>query len=239
MKHALVTGASRGIGADIATRLLEHGYLVTTISRTETLVLRRLAKRWADRVNVVRTDLGDRTALGALCGTLRYGAPIDVLINNAAVAPSSLFLRTSIDDIEEAIAINLLAPLLLCRAVASQMVKRREGRIVNVSSVVTQRGMRGMAVYTATKAGLEGLTRVLALELGRRNITVNAVAPGYVDTSMTSALDSQTLRRIRRRQGLPIDVTAEDVSGTVLFLLSAAARAITGCVIPVDAGIHI
>jgi 3-oxoacyl-[acyl-carrier protein] reductase len=236
VRRIIVTGASRGIGLAITTDLLAAGYAVTAAARTPGAALEQLTAQHPGRLAAVAADVADPEARAALVAAAAETGELFGLVNNAGVAFDGLLIRQRPADVERMVAVNLLAPIELSRAVARHLVRRREGRIVAVSSIVAARGSAGLAVYSATKAGLEGFTRSLARELGPRNITVNAVAPGIIDTDMSGSLTDQQRERIATRTPIPEAAGVEDVAGAIRFLVSPEASKITGTVVPVDGG---
>jgi 3-oxoacyl-[acyl-carrier protein] reductase len=235
-RHVLLTGGSRGLGLEITRHLLTGGYEVTTVSRTTTAELCALRAEHGAALHVLEADLTDLHRLPALVDEVARRGALFGLVNNAAGAVDGLLVMLSAADVERMIRLNLTAALLLARLVGKQMIRHHEGRIVNVSSIAATRAYRGLAVYAATKAGLEAATRTLALELGPRGITVNAVAPGFLETDLSAGLTARQRESIRQRTPLRMTVTPADVAAVVLFLLSPAARMITGAVLPVDGG---
>jgi 3-oxoacyl-[acyl-carrier protein] reductase len=251
MRNVLVTGGSRGLGLAIASRLASAGYRVVALARSESGELRAAIERLAARprratgegggaVGELRFrafDLADLGALGALVSELRREAGAFYgLVNNAGLGTAGLLSMMRDSDIEALVRLNTLSPMILTKYVVRSMMAEREGRIVNISSVVASSGYKALAAYSATKASLEGFTRSLAREVGPLGITVNAVAPGFVDTAMTHTLDDKERERIARRSALKRMATPEDVAGAVEYLLSEPARNITGITLTVDAG---
>lgn len=235
MKTVIVTGATRGLGLAIAARLASAGYQVVGIGRKDTDAFAALRAE-ADHVHFVPFDLADLEGIPALVQSLqKQFGPFYGLVNNAAVGLDGLLATQHASEISRAIRINLESPILLTKYVCRTMLARQEGRIVNVSSIIASTGFNGLSVYGATKAGLEGFTRSLARELGRVKITVNCLAPGYMETDMTAGLQGAKLDSIRRRAplGLP---RPEDVAGSVAFLMSEEAAMMTGSVVTVDGG---
>ena len=237
---ALITGASRGIGRAIAHRLAAGGAVVVAAARGDNASSTATAIAEAGgRSEAIGLDVTDADAVAsAVTGVLeRYGR-IDILVNNAGITRDQLMLRMKRDDWDAVIATNLTAAFTCIQAVLRPMVKQRRGRIINVSSVVGQSGNAGQANYAASKAGVIGLTKSLALEVASRNITVNAVTPGLIDTDMTRAIsagahDEWAARIPMQRLGAP-----EDVAGAVAFLASDEASYITGHVLAVNGGMY-
>ena len=236
MRSVLVSGGSRGLGLAIATRLAVTGYRVIALARTETPALCAVRAAHAE-VYFRSYDLSDLTGIGALVGRLRQEfGPFYGLVNNAGLGTGGLLTMMRDTDIEGLVRLNTLAPMLLTKYALRGMMRARCGRIVNVTSIVARTGFKALAAYSATKAALEGFTRSLAREVGPLGITVNSVAPGFVDTAMTHGLDEQARERIMRRSALQRMVEPDDVAAAVEYLLSDAAKNITGVTLPVDAG---
>ena len=237
---ALVTGASRGIGRAVALRLAAHGALVVAAARANhaAAVAEEICRR-GGRAESVPMDVTDEGAIASTVSEViaRLGR-LDILVNNAGITRDQLMLRMKRDDWDAVLATNLTAAYLCSQAVLKTMVKQRSGRIVNVTSVVGQSGNAGQANYAASKAGLIGLTKSLALEVASRNITVNAVAPGLIDTDMTRAVapgaqDDWAARIPLKRLGTP-----DEVAAAVVFLASDEAAYITGHVLAVNGGLY-
>lgn len=237
MRNVLVTGGSRGLGLAIATRLASCGYRVVALARSETKELRAVMEQHGDAVVFHACDLADIAGIGATVGELRRRVgPLYGLVNNAGLGTAGLLSMMRDPDIEALVRLNTVAPLVLTKYVARSMMAEREGRIVNISSVVATSGYKALAAYSATKASLEGFTRSLAREVGQLGITVNAVAPGFVDTAMTHTLTDNEREQIARRSALRRMVEPNDVAGAVEYLLGDNARNITGITLTVDAG---
>jgi 3-oxoacyl-[acyl-carrier protein] reductase len=238
---ALVTGGSRGIGRAIALELARAGAQVVFTFVSNADAARDTEKALVEaggRGRAVRCDVADHAAVEALvAGILQEHTRVDIAVNNAGVARDQLILRMKPEDFDTVIATNLRGAWSVCRAVAKPMVKQRGGRIINLSSVVAEMGNAGQSNYAASKGGLEALTRSLARELGSRNITVNAVAPGFIDTDMTRSLPEQAKGALTERIPLGRLGSAEDVAGVVRFLASDAAAYVTGQVIHVNGGL--
>jgi 3-oxoacyl-[acyl-carrier protein] reductase len=237
---AIVTGAGRGIGHAIAVRLGSEGARVACVSRSE-----ENARRTADELNVARADSAKPYAVDVSdhAAVQKVGAQIlenfgkaDILVNNAGVTRDGLSMRMSIEDWDTVINTNLRGAFNFVQAVQRSMIKQRSGRIINISSVIGLIGNAGQTNYAASKAGLIGLTKSLARELASRNITVNAIAPGFIVTDMTGALSDEIQKQIIGR--IPLGRVGEpiDVASSVAFLASAEARYITGQVLCVDGG---
>jgi len=238
---ALVTGGSRGIGRAIAISLARAGAQVVFTYVSNADAARDTEKALVEaggRGRAVRCDVADHAAVEALVASiLQEHGRIDIAVNNAGVARDQLILRMKPEDFDAVIATNLRGAWSVCRAVAKPMVKQRYGRIINLSSVVAEMGNAGQSNYAASKGGVEALTRSLARELGSRNVTVNAVAPGFIDTDMTRALPEQAKNALTERIPLGRLGSAEDVAGVVRFLASDAAAYVTGQVIHVNGGL--
>ncbi|HYM50125.1 MAG TPA: 3-oxoacyl-[acyl-carrier-protein] reductase [Candidatus Limnocylindrales bacterium] len=238
---ALVTGASRGIGRAIALALAAAGSNVAIGYRSRAdeaeRVLRQVAELGREAI-ILPGDVADPVVPAALveAAVKRWGR-LDVLVNNAGITRDNLVMRMSEADWDAVIATNLKAPFLACKAALRPMLKQRYGRIVNVSSLAGVAGNAGQANYSAAKAGLIGLTRALAREVGSRNITVNAVAPGFIETEILSGLPADILERARQAAAIPRLGTPEDVAHAVLFLASPQASYITGQVLGIDGGL--
>lgn len=237
MRNVLVTGGSRGLGLAIATRLASCGYRVVALARSETDELRAAMSARGDALAFHACDLTDTAGIGAMVGELRRRVgPLYGLVNNAGLGTPGLLSMMRDPDIEALVRLNTLVPLLLTKYVVRSMMAERQGRIVNISSVVASSGYKALAAYSATKASLEGFTRSLAREVGQLGITVNAVAPGFVDTAMTHSLTDSEREQITRRSALRRMVEPDDVAGAVEYLLGEKARNITGITLTVDAG---
>ncbi|MFC4939538.1 MULTISPECIES: SDR family NAD(P)-dependent oxidoreductase [Bradyrhizobium] len=234
----LVSGGSRGLGLAIVERLLTEGHSVATFSRRASPELERLLQLYPDRLKFAAADMGQPEHFRELVrGFEKQLGPLTGLVNNAGIVAEELLARQNADDISRLLSVNLAGPLLLTRAAIRGMMVVGYGRIVNISSIVSVSGYKGTVAYSATKGGVNAMTRALARELGGRQITVNSVAPGYMKTDLVADMDPSKLKQIVRRTplGRPGDVA--DVVGVVMFLLSDEARFVTGQTIVVDGGL--
>lgn len=234
---ALVTGGSRGIGRAIVRALAAGGWRVSFTWREREDEARRLAEELGDAVHPFRLDLLDRTGPGDLVIDIeeRLG-PIAGLVNNAGMRRDRLLSALPDDDWDELIDVNLGGVFRCCRAAIPLMLRRRAGSIVNVSSLTAVHGLAGQTAYGAAKAGILGLTRSLAREIGSRGIRVNAVIPGFVPTEMVADVGPEQVKALRAAEVLPGGVTAASVADAVTFLLSDRAASITGQTLVIDAG---
>ena len=239
---ALVTGASRGIGRAIAAEFAKEGASVVVAGRDEASLAETVAACKAARaqaaVEIVTGDVTDEAAVQAMVAkTIEKFGRIDAAVANAGQSIDSLLLRLKPDVIDQMLSVNLKSAFYLAGAVAKPMMKQRSGSVVLVSSIVGLMGNAGQAAYAASKAGLLGLAKSLAKELGSRNIRVNAVAPGLIETAMTEKMPDAAREYLVKNAALGRAGTPEDVSGVVAFLCSPAAAYITGQTIVVDGGI--
>jgi 3-oxoacyl-[acyl-carrier protein] reductase len=242
-RHVIVTGGSRGLGAAMVEGLLADGYRVSTCSRSESELIDRLRNHdeYRERFFFCPCAVGEgdeverfvAAAMSAAGDAGVYG-----LINNAGIARAGVLVSFPNVESERILTVNLLGAIQAARAVSKHLVQAgRGGRIINISSIIGTRGYNGMAAYSASKAGMDGLTRALARELGRRAITVNSVAPGYVKTEMSSTLSAAQIAQIVHRTPLGRLASEADVLHLVRFLLSEGAGMITGQTILVDGGV--
>jgi len=237
-KIALVTGASRGIGREIASGLAGAGALIVLAARTEEAA-RKAAESIDGRTDVVAVDVADAASVEAAVGSVvaRHGG-VDVLVNNAGITRDGLILRMKPADWDAVLATNLRGAFLMSRYAAPSMIKKRWGRIVNIGSVVGLMGNAGQVNYAASKAGLIGFTKALARELAPRNVTVNAIAPGYIETDMTAALPEEAKARLFEMIPLGRFGKPADIAAATLFLASEAGAYITGQVLNVNGGMY-
>ncbi len=240
-RSALVTGASRGIGRAIAVDLARHGADVAIVGRDSNALAATAAQartaRADARILEIVADVADATAVAAFVAqTQSEFGRLDIAVANAGQAVDGLILRAKPADIDRMLDVNLKSAFYLCTAVAKPMMKQRIGAIVLVSSIVGVAGNAGQAAYAASKAGLLGLAKSVAKELGSRNVRVNAVAPGLIETAMTESMPEQARAHYLATIPLGRAGSPEDVSGVVTFLCSDAARYVTGQTIVVDGG---
>ena len=238
-KNVIVTGASRGLGLGLTRDLVAHGYGVATCSRTlspELEELTRTAPVFWHACEVGQS--GQAEAFFAAAEAWAGKGGFWGLVNNAGVAGDGILATYPVVDIERIIQINLTGALHMARLMARHMLRRPGGgRIVNISSIIGVRGYTGLAAYSASKAGMDGMTRALAREMGRRGVTVNSVNPGYLDTEMSSTLGNDQRRQVVNRTPLGRLGTIADVCPVVRFLLGDDARFVTGQTLVVDGGI--
>ena len=237
---ALVTGASRGIGRAIARLLAARGAVVIAAARGENAaaVAGEIVQD-GGQAESITLDVTDGAAVAnTIAGLIERRERIDILVNNAGITKDQLMLRMKRDDWDAVLSTNLTAAFSCTQAVLKSMIKQRFGRVINVTSVVGQAGNAGQANYAASKAGLIGFTKALALEVASRNITVNAVAPGLIDTDMTRALAAGTHDEWADRIPLKRLGTSDDVAAAVAFLASDEAAYITGHVLAVNGGMY-
>jgi 3-oxoacyl-[acyl-carrier protein] reductase len=239
-KVALVTGASRGIGRGIAINLAKNGAAIafTYLSSPEKAAdLEQELSSYGVKSKGYRSDAsGFKAAEELIAATLEDFSSIDIVVNNAGITRDNLLMRMSEEHFDEVIRTNLKSVFNITKAVQRPMLKERKGSIINISSVVGIKGNAGQANYAASKAGIIGFTKSVALELGSRNIRCNAVAPGFIETEMTASLNPDVVKQWREAIPLKRGGTADDVANVVLFLASDLSSYITGQVIQVDGG---
>lgn len=239
-KVALVTGGSRGIGRVIAERLAREGARVVVTARTEAGAAAVAAQMEGEGHLGVACDVADREAVDALIKRIESElGSLDVVVNNAGITKDNILVRLADDDWDAVLDTNLKGAFHVVRAVARGMMKRRSGRIINITSVVGLTGNRGQVNYAASKAGLVGLTKSVAKELASRNVLCNAVAPGFIETDMTSELTDAARETLQEQIALGRLGSAEDVAGVVAFLAGPDAAYMTGQVLVVDGGMVI
>ncbi|MBM2322210.1 MULTISPECIES: 3-oxoacyl-ACP reductase FabG [Marivita] len=235
-KTALITGASGGIGGEIA-RALHNAGATVGLSGTRTEPLEALAAELGDRAHVLPCNLSDPEAVATLPKQAADAmGSVDILVNNAGITRDNLFMRMSDDEWQSVIDVNLTATFKLCKGVLRGMMKARWGRIVNISSVVGATGNPGQGNYAAAKAGMVGMSKSLAYEVASRGITVNAVAPGFIETAMTDKLTDDQKSTILTQIPSGRMGTPEEIAAAVLYLASAEAAYVTGTTLHVNGG---
>lgn len=234
-KTALVTGASRGIGEAIARRLGEAGAHVLVAARS------------LDRVNQIASEIGNATGVELdisaadvrdRISALLKERPIDILVNNAGITEDDLFIRMKPEAWANVLRTNLDSAFHITQEIVKKMIRARWGRVINISSVVALMGNPGQVNYASSKAALIGFTKSLALEIGSRNVTVNAIAPGYIQTAMTDALTDEAREKMTERIALKRLGTTDDIAYSAVFLASEQASYITGTVLNVSGGLY-
>jgi 3-oxoacyl-[acyl-carrier protein] reductase len=235
-RKALVTGATGGIGGAIARALHAQGATVA-ISGTRRSALDELAASLGERVHVVEANLADKDSVEALVPAAESAMDgLDILVNNAGVTRDNLFLRMKDEEWDAVIAVNLTASFRLSRAAVKGMMRRRRGRIVNIGSVVGSTGNPGQGNYAASKAGLVGMTKALAAEVASRNITVNCVAPGFIESPMTDALNEKQREAILGTIPMARLGQGGEIASAVVYLASDEAGYVTGHTLHVNGG---
>lgn len=237
-RTVIVTGGTRGLGLAVTSKLAADGYDVVATGRTRSAGLDEVISSYADgRVRFTAVDFvntaGIRETVKRILGETKN---IFGLVNNAAIGDDGVLATMHDSQIERMLQINCLAPILFTKYVCRAMLMKGDGRIVNISSIIATTGFSGLSVYAASKAALTGFSKSLARELGKANITVNVVAPGYMSTDMTQGLQGEKLKQIERRSPLSRLALTSDVAEAVGFLMGPGGRSITGTTITVDAG---
>ncbi|PPD45836.1 MAG: 3-oxoacyl-ACP reductase [Methylocystis sp.] len=237
MRNVIVTGGSRGLGLAISRRLVADGFHVIAVARRETDELREAVSQSDGALCFAPLDLSELDAIPDFVLRLKkeFGAPYG-LVNNAGLGTEGLLGTMHNSQIEMLTRVNVTAPIILSKYVVRNMMSAGGGRIVNISSIIASTGYSGLSAYGATKAALVGFTKSLAREVGRMGITVNAVAPGFIETEMTASLDEGDRTKIAGRAALRRLAAPEDVGNAVSFLMDEKARNVTGAVFTIDAG---
>ena len=241
-KVALVTGASQGIGRETALALSEAGAKVAVAARNEeklAALVQEITAKGSEAL-VVKLDVADAEQVkAAFKAVLEKFGKLDILVNNAAITRDGLAMRMKQDDWEAVIRTNLTGAHLCTQQALATMMRARAGRIINIASVVAQTGNAGQANYVAAKAGLIGLTKAIAMEIASRDVTVNAVAPGFIETPMTDVLPEKVKEELKTRIPLGRMGTARDVAAAIVFLASNEAGYITGHTLDVNGGLYL
>jgi 3-oxoacyl-[acyl-carrier protein] reductase len=241
MHNVLVTGGSRGIGLAVSRRLAGAGYNVIAVARRESdelkAVIGEVVKQGRGGLHFKAFDLSEVDTIPAFVKELRdeFGA-IYGLVNNAGIGTEGLLATMHNTEIEALLRLNVLSPVILTKYVVRHMMADGAGRIINMSSIIATTGYNGLSVYGATKAAATGFTKSLAREVGKLGITVNAIAPGFIDTELTQSLSDDQRKRIASRSALRRLPETDDVARMVEYLLGDGARNITGAVMTIDAG---
>lgn len=241
-KTAIITGATRGIGKGIAEAFAKNGCNIAFTYASSVEKAKMLEQEWSAlgvKVKSYQSDASDYEAAQKLVeDVLAEFGKIDIVVNNAGITRDNLLMRMSLEDYEEVIRVNLNSAFNLTKAVVKPMMKERSGSIINMSSIVGRKGNAGQANYAASKAGLIGFSKSVALELGSRNIRCNVIAPGFIETEMTEKLDPKAIEAWRASIPLKRGGTPEDIANACLFLASDMSSYITGQVLSVDGGMY-
>jgi 3-oxoacyl-[acyl-carrier protein] reductase len=239
-KVAIVTGGSRGIGAGIVRAFAAEGAKVALVYRGSQQAAEALAGEIGDRVRAFQCDVADTTAVEACVQQIEKElGPIDVLVNSAGIIHDDLFVRLEPADWNKVIQTNLGGTYNFCRAVAYPMMKKRAGRIINISSVAATHVNPGQTNYAASKGAINSFTKALAVELASRNVTVNAIAPGFIETDMSAAVRNKAGDLIKKMIPMKRIGAPEDIAKVAVFLASADSAYVTGQVITVDGGLSL
>ena len=238
MRNVLVSGGTRGVGLAIARKLVADGFCVFALGRKESDGLAAaIAQAPVGALNFVPFDLANVDVIPDLVREMKAEhGPLYGLVNTAALGTDGLLSNMHNSDIEKLVKLNTVSPIVLTKYAVRSMMTTGEGRIVNISSIIGFTGYSGLSVYGATKASMLGFTRSLAREVGRLGVTVNAVAPGFMDTDMTGSMTDEQRAKIASRSAMKRLAEVDDVANAVSYLMSDAARNVTGTTITVDAG---
>ena len=238
MQNILVTGATRGLGLSIADFLSASGYHIIATGRQPTDALSALTDRDSEgKVSFHPFDLSDTSEIRLFIRDVtKTHGPLYGLVNNAALGFDGVLATMHDSQIETLMQVNVLAPILVAKYASRSMLPKRTGRIINIASIIATTGFSGLSVYAATKSSMIGFTKSLAREIGKANITVNTISPGYMQTDMTDGLSDEKLAMIERRSPLGRLASVDDVAAAVGYLLSPQASAITGTNLTIDAG---
>ena len=240
---ALVTGASRGIGEVIALHLAKEGVKVAvnyhTGAEAASMVVSAITSAGGEALPVGADVSQEEDTISMVDQVIQTWGQLDILVNNAGITRDKLLIRMTAEEWDAVINVNLRGAYICTKTALPHMIRRRQGRIVNISSIVGVSGNPGQANYAASKAGLIGFTKAMAREVASRNITVNAVAPGYITTTMVQQLSDEVQKRILDKVPMARFGTPEDVAGTVVFLCTDSAGYITGQVIGIDGGLGV
>ncbi len=239
-KIALVTGASRGIGRAIAETFAAGGakLIITATSNAIETVAKEIRSQFGVEVISFYGDISDESVVKSLFKTIteKFGK-LDICVNNAGITKDGLSMRMSADDFDAVINVNLRSVFLVSKEAALMMMKEKYGKIINMSSIVGVRGNAGQANYAASKAGIIGITKSMAVELAKRNITINAIAPGFIDTDMTKAISDKAKEEFMKLIPMERAGSAQDIANAVAFFASDMSKYITGQTLVVDGGL--
>lgn len=239
MKTVLISGGTRGLGLAATRELARSGYRVVVTGRKMSECLRQFmeSESAGSQVSFAPFDLADSAGIRSFVdGLVKSHGDIYGLVNNAAIGHEGILATMHDTEITELLNVNVLGSILMAKYVSRSMLIRREGRIINIASIIGHTGFTGLSVYAATKSAMLGFSKSLAREMGRAGITVNSVSPGFMETDMTSKISPEKLQSIRRRSPLGRLATVDDAAKTIAFLMSSSASSITGTDIVVDAG---
>ena len=238
-KVAIITGATRGIGKGILEKFVENGAKVAFTYASSANAANALEEKYGDKVKGFQSDASDfEAAQNLVKEVLNLFGQIDIIVNNAGITKDNLLMRMSFEDWQRVIQVNLDSAFNLTKAAMMPMMKQRKGSIINMSSVVGLQGNAGQTNYAASKAGLLGFTKSVALELGSRNIRCNAIAPGFIETEMTDKLSDEIKEQWVKNIPLKRGGTPEDIANACLYLGSELSSYVTGQVLSVDGGMH-
>lgn len=237
-KVIMISGGSKGLGLALTEYFLEQGNIVASFSRTKSAKINDLKKKYQDHFLFEAIDMRDTNQVKDFALKIyKNYQRIDALVNNASISLDQLVTMSMEQDVRNVIEVNVIATIMLTKSVARVMLKQKFGSIVNISSVVGQRGFKGVGTYSAAKAAMDGFTRSVARELGSKNIRVNSIAPGFLNTEMTANMNEQKRTQIIRRTPMGRLGEPQDIAGAIEFLISDKSRFITGQTLTIDGGL--
>tara|TARA_B100001093_G_C26854033_1_gene1026538 strand:+ start:154 stop:882 length:729 start_codon:yes stop_codon:yes gene_type:complete len=236
-KFVIITGGSRGLGLETVNLLLKNNYKVIVVSRNESDDLKSIIKKNKDKIFFKKFDLINTAEIKNIVSEIsREHGRVYGLINNAALGFDGILATMHEKEIGEIIKVNIEAPILLAKYVSRMMLLNNDGRIINIASIIASTGFNGLSVYAASKSALIGFTKSLSRELGKANITVNSISPGYLETDMTQKMKDDNFAKIVRRSPMNRLASLSDVSNAIIYLLSKEAHSVTGINLTIDAG---